>query len=296
MNCIFSNEDCSGDLKYRMPLAAVERSAVLCEYHWTVRKDDVRIAASTGCKCWEGYERVPGKKPCAPGSCKKSAVEAGKVKDLVKRVTEPVTRPVNKVIDGFVDRVVDLAEDPDGLLTKMDDGLTRVEDAISDKANEFIRKFRSQGSRNDGLVDALKEVLGNAFSMYVLTHGAHWNVVGNDFAQYHELFETIYEDVYDSIDPLAENIRKLEGDAPGSLSQFEELDGLKEAPLFESSEQSLAQDVLNANRVVLESLDKAFKVADETNEQGIANFLAERIDMHQKWQWQLTSSIGENNE
>jgi hypothetical protein len=23
------------------------------------------------CECWNGYERVPGTKPCAPGSCKK---------------------------------------------------------------------------------------------------------------------------------------------------------------------------------------------------------------------------------
>lgn len=23
------------------------------------------------CNCWDGYKRVPGTKPCAPGSCKK---------------------------------------------------------------------------------------------------------------------------------------------------------------------------------------------------------------------------------
>ena len=25
-----------------------------------------------GCDCWSGYSRVPGTKPCAPGSCKKN--------------------------------------------------------------------------------------------------------------------------------------------------------------------------------------------------------------------------------
>jgi hypothetical protein len=24
------------------------------------------------CTCWKGYSRVPGTKPCAPGSCKKN--------------------------------------------------------------------------------------------------------------------------------------------------------------------------------------------------------------------------------
>lgn len=292
MNCIFSNEDCSGDLKYRMPLAAVERSAVLCEYHWTLRKDDARLAASTKCTCWEGYERVPGTKPCASGSCrKKSAVEANKVTDFLRQITRPVTEP----LDEAARRIEGWADDEEGTPAKMDEALTRFEDAIAGGARRLVDKLR-RGSRNDSLVDALKEVLGNAFSMYIRTHGAHWNVIGKDFSQYHGLFEEIYEDVYGSIDPLAENIRKLEGEAPGSLSEFDELDGLKDATPSEASEQSLAQDILNANRVVLESLDRAFEVADKANEQGIANFLAERIDMHQKWQWQLTSSIGENNE
>lgn len=26
---------------------------------------------SKDCTCWAGYERVPGTKPCAPGSCQK---------------------------------------------------------------------------------------------------------------------------------------------------------------------------------------------------------------------------------
>lgn len=38
------------------------------------------VAKATGkkgngkCNCWEGYDRAPGSKPCAPGSC----VKAGK--------------------------------------------------------------------------------------------------------------------------------------------------------------------------------------------------------------------------
>lgn len=29
------------------------------------------LMVSKNCKCWKGYERVPGTKPCAPGSCRK---------------------------------------------------------------------------------------------------------------------------------------------------------------------------------------------------------------------------------
>lgn len=30
------------------------------------------------CDCWAGYGRVPGVKPCAPGSCRKLSVKNAK--------------------------------------------------------------------------------------------------------------------------------------------------------------------------------------------------------------------------
>ena len=39
--------------------------------------------------------------------------------------------------------------------------------------------------------------------MYVQAHGYHWNIEGQDFKQYHEFLLEIYEDVYDSIDPIS---------------------------------------------------------------------------------------------
>jgi hypothetical protein len=35
------------------------------------RKANRKTAKDGGCTCWEGYERVPGTKPCAKGSCRK---------------------------------------------------------------------------------------------------------------------------------------------------------------------------------------------------------------------------------
>ncbi|NBR23354.1 MAG: hypothetical protein EBU08_06185, partial [Micrococcales bacterium] len=44
------------------------------------------------------------------------------------------------------------------------------------------------------------------------------------------------------------------------------------------------------NAVMLNDLRKAFNIANQANEQGIANFIAERIDMHAKWDWQLKAT------
>lgn len=125
--------------------------------------------------------------------------------------------------------------------------------------------------------------------MYFVAHGYHWNVEGQDFSQYHALFAEIYEDVYSSIDPLAESIRKMDEYAPFTLSKFTELRTV-EAKEVKPEPQAMAKALLKVNDGVLETLVKAFHAANDADEQGIANLLAERIDMHEKWRWQLKAS------
>jgi len=139
------------------------------------------------------------------------------------------------------------------------------------------------------LVDSLKVALADAVTMYFVAHGYHWNVEGQDFSQYHALFAEIYEDVYSSIDPLAENIRKMDEYAPFTLSKFTELRTV-EAKEVKPEPQAMAKALLKVNDGVLETLVKAFHAANDADEQGIVNFLAERIDMHEKWRWQLKAS------
>ena len=140
------------------------------------------------------------------------------------------------------------------------------------------------------LVDALKTLLANQVSMYLKAHGFHWNVEGPMFASFHEFFETIYTDVYGSIDPTAENIRKLRAYAPFTLPT---LDKLRDVVDIKTNTDpiSMCVDLHNANEVLIENIDEAFKLATAENEQGIANFLAERDDMHKKWRWQLEATI-----
>lgn len=139
------------------------------------------------------------------------------------------------------------------------------------------------------LVNSLKVALADAVTMYFVAHGYHWNVEGQDFSQYHALFAEIYEDVYSSIDPMAENIRKMDEYAPFTLSKFTELRTV-EAKEVKAEPQAMAKALLKVNDGVLETLVKAFHDANDADEQGIANFLAERIDMHEKWRWQLRAS------
>lgn len=143
---------------------------------------------------------------------------------------------------------------------------------------------------NEELISALKVLVANQYVVYLKAHGYHWNVEGPLFSQYHDLFAEIYEDIYDSIDPTAENIRKLEGFAPFTLTRLMSLRTIGDADVLPDP-MSMARDLYNANEEILITIDNAFKLATAANHQGIANFLAERNDMHLKWCWQLRASL-----
>ena len=143
------------------------------------------------------------------------------------------------------------------------------------------------------LNEELTELLADVFSFYLRAHGAHWNVKGSDFSEYHKLFNEIYEDVYGSVDPIAENLRKLGSLAPFTLPSLIALRSIEDAPTILQDPLALATDLIAANDIVIDQISDSFDCATACGQQGIANFLADRLDKHQFWKWQLTASLGQ---
>lgn len=141
------------------------------------------------------------------------------------------------------------------------------------------------------LTAAMKILLANNFVMYFKTHSYHWNIEGIMFSQYHEFFGDLYEDLYGAIDPTAEELRALDAYAPMSLMELYQYKTLEE----DSSRPVLIMDMLSnltvANNIVIESLNKVFSLASAANNQGLANFIADRLDKHKKHAWQLRASM-----
>lgn len=140
------------------------------------------------------------------------------------------------------------------------------------------------------LAKELSELQADVTVLYFKAHGYHWNVEGEDFHQYHDFFSDIYEDIYGSIDPIAENIRKLGEYAPFKLDTLIKLSSLEDSKV-DPSPKAMAKDLSKDNDKVIEKLKSVFDTAIKEDEQAIANFLADRLDMHQKWAWQLKASV-----
>jgi starvation-inducible DNA-binding protein len=145
--------------------------------------------------------------------------------------------------------------------------------------------------QNVPLAEQLAHILGDTVTAKFLAHGYHWNVKGFDFKEFHAFFEEIYTEFDEAIDPLAENILKLGFDAPYLLTDFIALTCIEQERIENGSANEMAQSLLKINTMVIDHYKDAFTTADSMNEQGIANFIADQIDHHQKISWQLRATL-----
>jgi len=138
------------------------------------------------------------------------------------------------------------------------------------------------------LQEIMKKVLADTFALYLKAHQYHWNVEGSNFPQYHEFFGNLYEELHGAVDPIAEEIRALDTYAPGSMTRFMELTDIEDE-LAVPTGVEMARRLMTDNERVLATLNIAFKLADTMDKQGLADFIAGRIDIHSKHGWMLRS-------
>lgn len=143
------------------------------------------------------------------------------------------------------------------------------------------------------LKDDLKTLLATEYAFVIKAQFCHWNVEGPDFAQLHEFFGALYNEVYDgSIDKTAEYIRTLDDYAPGSFERFAELSQISGQTRVPRA-RLMIEELLSDNARMIELLNRCFDSAESEDQQGIANFIAERLDAHGKHAWMLRSFLKE---
>ena len=140
------------------------------------------------------------------------------------------------------------------------------------------------------LIDELKKVHADAFTFYLKAHFYHWNVEGPDFPQYHDFLQNLYQEVFASIDSLAELIRTLDSYAPGTLTRLKELTTIEETDDVPDAKTMMTR-LLQENNILRASLLTAYTTADTTGEVGISNLLQDRIQAHEKHSWMLRSIL-----
>lgn len=143
----------------------------------------------------------------------------------------------------------------------------------------------------DQLKAALNILLADTFLMYFKAQSYHWNVEGMFFSQYHDFFGELYEEVYGAVDPTAEHIRICcDSYAPISLMEMYNSKTLPEDTIKPTNINQMLNNLIAANEVIITDLNKVFEIAGSMNNQGLMDFIANRLDVHNKHGWMLRTS------
>ncbi|REK22704.1 MAG: DNA starvation/stationary phase protection protein [Actinobacteria bacterium] len=138
------------------------------------------------------------------------------------------------------------------------------------------------------VAEGLERLLADTYTLYVKTHGYHWNVTGPMFRSLHLMFEEEYMELRDAVDVIAERIRSLGHIAPGSYKEFASLasvDDEEGAP--EAIE--MVKGLVRGNEAVVRTARGVVVSAEKHGDVATADLATQRIDVHEKVAWMLRS-------
>ncbi|MEW5972724.1 MAG: Dps family protein [Pseudomonadota bacterium] len=162
------------------------------------------------------------------------------------------------------------------------------------------KKSATLGPINIGLDDkqrqaiagGLSRLLADSYSLFLMTHNFHWNVVGPQFNALHTMFETQYTELFTGIDEIAERIRSLGEPAPGTFKQFEKLASFG-IPEGELDAKAMLIEMVKGQEAVVRTARDILPVAEKANDQPTIDLLTRRMETHEKNAWMLRSMAQE---
>ncbi len=141
--------------------------------------------------------------------------------------------------------------------------------------------------------EGLSRLLADSYTLYLTTHNFHWNVTGPMFNTLHEMFMDQYTELWNAIDPIAERIRALGHQAPGSYKAFGELTTLPDAPASPPKALDMVRVLLEGHEAVASTARQLVSVTSEASDEPTTDMLIERLTVHEETAWMLRSLLAE---
>jgi starvation-inducible DNA-binding protein len=148
----------------------------------------------------------------------------------------------------------------------------------------------SKKSIMEKLYKLLSDAQSSLFVLFHKTWAFHWNVVGEDFTQLHQLFGSQYETMFEEIDRLSEHMRYLNVKPLSSLSRMLEVTQIKEASSSTTGKNMLSE-LLENNEKFCNILKEISEEAENQKSYATANLVQDLMESHGKFIWQLRAHL-----
>ena len=139
-------------------------------------------------------------------------------------------------------------------------------------------------NNKEKLKNELTVLLSSTYALLVKTQNFHWNVEGEGFYSLHKLFEEQYQNLFKSIDTIAERLKALNFRAIGSMSEF-----LKHSLIKENQEKihkkEMLKELIDSHREIENFLRESLK--NDYNDPVTEDLFIERLSFHEDSLWFL---------
>jgi starvation-inducible DNA-binding protein len=134
---------------------------------------------------------------------------------------------------------------------------------------------------------ALNSLVADAFTLYLKTKNFHWHMSGPHFRDYHLLLDEQADQIFSSIDPLAERVRKIGQTTVKSIKHVSELTQLSSNDEEFVSAGDMINELIDDNRTMAEAMRTCHSLCDDKHDVATASLLEVYIDETERRTWFL---------
>lgn len=145
-------------------------------------------------------------------------------------------------------------------------------------------------SKRERIAEGLSTILASTYALYLNTQNFHWNVTGPKFHQLHKMFEEQYQDLAPAIDEIAERIRVLGFQAPGSFDEFTKLSSVSQEK-GELLAHVMVSKLKDDHLIVARNTNELAKFCSDSGDEATADLMIGRVRYHEKTAWMLDSFL-----
>jgi starvation-inducible DNA-binding protein len=139
----------------------------------------------------------------------------------------------------------------------------------------------------EAVTEIVNPLIADAFALYVKTKNYHWHLFGSHFRDYHQLFDEQAEAILDSVDEMAERVRKVGGTTLRSIGHISQLQSIEDDNSDFLPEDDMIKRLLADNDHVTKKIRYAITVCDKNRDSATSNLLQDILDKTERRKWFL---------
>jgi starvation-inducible DNA-binding protein len=137
------------------------------------------------------------------------------------------------------------------------------------------------------LSKALNAIVADTLALYMKTKNFHWHVSGPHFRDYHLLLDEQSEQIFATVDELAERVRKIGGTTLRSIGHIARLMRIKDNDEDFVAPLDMLRELMADNKATIEAMRAAHELAEEHEDVATASLLETFIDAAERRTWFL---------